>query len=97
MRLIRNKDEVSAEQALTHALELDRKSLKCLEERAELFIRQKKFEEASTDITRLLEISPMKKEAHYMSGVVQFNRKDYESAIKSFDLAIEQDSNAKYL
>jgi tetratricopeptide (TPR) repeat protein len=62
--------------------------VKCLEQRAELLIQKEKFDEALGDITRVLEIDPARREAHFMRGLVLFHRKEYEAAIKSLDLAI---------
>ena len=91
-RLIRGQDIVGAERALGNAIDLDRKNIKCLERRAKLRFDLKRFDEAMVDIARILDISPSKKQALYLKANTLFEKKDYETAVKSLDLAIEQEN-----
>ncbi len=77
---------------LNNALERDPQFVSAREKKTELFIQEKKFEEAHAEIKRLLEINQANPMAHYLAGTLALEEDKPDLAADHFSRALEHDT-----
>jgi len=86
------EDFQKASNSYSKAIELDAKCVQAYITRADLYGRQREFQKAITDLTKVIEISPDSSEkatAYYNRGLSYANLGSYQEASRDFEKCLE--------